>query len=69
MVHLRTTAEKLWEALTRPENTRLYYDGTEIVTELKPGASIEYVQAEPGGGPKTVITGRILEVDSRGLRR
>lgn len=63
VVHIRTTADKLWEALTRPELTRLYYYGTEIVSELRPGGSIEYVQEGPEGGRQTIITGKILEVD------
>ena len=63
VVHIRTTPEKLWEALTRPEHTRLYYYGTDIVSELTRGATIEYVQPQPDGGRKTVIAGKVLEVD------
>lgn len=63
VVHIRTTPEKLWEALTRPELTRHYYYGSNIASSLEPGASIEYVQPQPDGTRKTVITGRIVEAD------
>ncbi len=36
--YIRTTPEKLWEALTTPELTRLYFHGTAFVSSLEPGA-------------------------------
>jgi uncharacterized protein YndB with AHSA1/START domain len=63
VVHIRTTPEKLWDALTRPELTRLYYYGMDIATDLRPGAVLEYARSEPDGSRKTVIAGKVLEVD------
>lgn len=63
VVHIRTTPAKLWDALTRPELTRLYFYGTDFVSELKPGAEFEYLKPQEDGSRKAVITGKILEVE------
>jgi DNA-binding transcriptional ArsR family regulator/uncharacterized protein YndB with AHSA1/START domain len=63
VVHIRTTPDKLWEALTRPELTRLYYYGMDIAGELRTGAALEYWRSDPDGLRKTLIAGRVLEVD------
>lgn len=63
VVHIRTTPERLWEAITRPEMSRQYYYGTEIVSDLRVGSSLEYHRLAADGGRTTVITGRVLEVD------
>jgi len=63
VVHIRTTPEKLWEAITRPELTRLYYYGREISTDLRVGSPVEYVMTQPDGSRKPTITGKVLEVD------
>ncbi len=63
VVHIRTTPQKLWEALTRPELTRLYFYGTDFESELRPGASVKYVQPQADGTRKAVITGKIIEVE------
>lgn len=63
VVHIRTTPEKLWEALTRPEHTRLYYYGMDIASELRPGTPLKYTRAEADGSVKQIIAGIVLEVD------
>jgi uncharacterized protein YndB with AHSA1/START domain len=63
VVHIRTTAERLWEAITRPELSRQYYYGTEIVSELKVGSPLEYHRVGPDGAREVVIAGKVLEVD------
>jgi len=63
VVHIRTTPQQLWDALTRPELTRLYFYGTDIVSDLTPGSTIEYVQTGPDGNRSVAITGKVLEVD------
>jgi uncharacterized protein YndB with AHSA1/START domain/DNA-binding transcriptional ArsR family regulator len=63
VVHIRTTPEKLWEALTRPELTRHYYYGMEIISELRPGTPLEYTRSEPDGSRKRLIAGQILEIE------
>jgi len=63
VVHLRTTPEQLWEALTRPEHTRQYYYGTEIASDFKVGSPLEYHRIGPDGSRETVIAGKVLEAD------
>ena len=63
VVHIRTTPERLWDALTRPELSRQYYYGTDIVTDLKVGSPLEYHQVGPDGTRTIVITGQVLEAD------
>ena len=39
VVHIRTTPERLWDALTQPEFTRAYWCGTWQDCDWKPGSS------------------------------
>src|ERR1700744_713002 len=43
VTYIRTTPEKLWQALTQPEFTRQYFCGTTHESEWKPGASWKIV--------------------------
>jgi uncharacterized protein YndB with AHSA1/START domain/DNA-binding transcriptional ArsR family regulator len=63
VVHIRTTPEKLWQALTRPELTRQYYYDTEIRSTFAPGADLEYVRKEKDGTTRTVVAGKVLEAE------
>ena len=60
VVHIRTTPEKLWEALTRAELTRKYFHGTDVVTDWKVGSKIEYL-LEKDGKKEVAVTGKVLE--------
>jgi uncharacterized protein YndB with AHSA1/START domain len=62
VLYLRTTAEKLWEAITRPELTRLYYHGTEVESDFQVGSRIDYMH-EKDGQRVSALTGEILEVE------
>lgn len=57
--YIRTTPEKLWDAITNPEMTRQYYYGFGVESDWKPGSTITY--PKPDGG--NVIEGEIIEVD------
>jgi hypothetical protein len=54
VAYIRTTPEKLWEVLTRPEFTQHYRLQTRQISDWKPGASRR-------GDPedKSIISGRI----------
>ena len=60
MVHIRTTPEKLWQALTRPELTCQYYYDTVVRSTFEPAANIEYLRQNKDGTTKTVVTGQVL---------
>ena len=42
-IYIRTTPERLWRAITDPADTRLYYFGTEVQSDWKPGSKLVYL--------------------------
>jgi uncharacterized protein YndB with AHSA1/START domain len=59
VTYIRTTPEKLWEALTKSEFTQRYWLGTKFETTWKRGASWQAVK--PEGAP--IVSGEILETE------
>ena len=59
VTYIRTTAEKLWEALTKPEFTSQYWFGSRQDCRWEPGASWKLTLAD---GTLT-DSGRVLEID------
>lgn len=41
-MHFRTSAGRLWEALTQPELVKQYFFGTNLITTWKPGDPIRF---------------------------
>ncbi len=58
-VYIRTSPEKLWQALKESSMTQQYFHGLSIDSEWKPGAG--YRMASPTG--ELMIDGEILEID------
>jgi uncharacterized protein YndB with AHSA1/START domain len=56
-IHVKTTAEKCWEALRNPKMTRIYFFGLQVFSRWKVGAPIAY-QGEDGS---INIQGKILK--------
>src|SRR5688500_11947323 len=56
---IRTTPEKLWEALTKPEFTRKYWFGSQLESDWKAGAPWQ-LQAPDG---RLTDSGKVLEID------
>ena len=59
VTYIRTTAEKLWQALIEPEFTRRYWMATTHESEWKPGASWRIVFADG----RVADSGEIVEID------
>lgn len=59
VTYIRTTPEKLWEALLKPEFTRMYWFGATLESEWQKGASWKIVFADG----RTADTGEILEIE------
>lgn len=59
VTYIRTTPEKLWQALTAPEFTQRYWLQTRQESEWKPGASWRAVNPEG----QAIIGGEIIEID------
>ena len=57
-VYIRTTPEKLWQALTDPTSTKKYFYGCAVRSEWKVGSTIEHVN--PDG--TLALSGKILEM-------
>jgi uncharacterized protein YndB with AHSA1/START domain len=58
--YIRTTPERLWEAITSPAQTPQYFYGLAVQSDWKPGSPIEHLF--PDG--KSQIEGTVLEVDA-----
>jgi uncharacterized protein YndB with AHSA1/START domain len=59
VIYIRTTPDKLWQALTEPEFTRQYWAGTWQESDWKVGATWRIVM--PDG--RIADTGEILEIE------
>lgn len=59
VTYIKTTPEKLWDALTSPEMTRLYWFGAHLESDWKPGSPWKIVF--PDG--RIADSGELLECD------
>jgi uncharacterized protein YndB with AHSA1/START domain len=59
VTYIRTTAEKVWQALTQPEFTRQYWFGMASQSEFTPGAAWNLV----GSDGRVWDSGEVLEAD------
>jgi uncharacterized protein YndB with AHSA1/START domain len=59
IIYIKTTPEKLWDALTKPEFTRKYWVGTHQESTFEPGADWKLMIPDGRVGDM----GKILEVD------
>jgi uncharacterized protein YndB with AHSA1/START domain len=59
VTYIRTTPEILWDHLTKPEFTRLYWQGVSAESDWKAGASWQ-LRFEDG---RIADTGEVVEVD------
>ncbi|MEQ1764899.1 MAG: metalloregulator ArsR/SmtB family transcription factor [Pyrinomonadaceae bacterium] len=58
-VYIRTTPERLWQALTDGSLTEKYYYGTRVDSDWTPGATYQYLT--PDG--TSMLDGRVLEAE------
>ena len=59
VTYIRTTPEKLWQALTDPQITVQYFFGTKQESEWKPGASWRLIMSDG----TLVDSGEVVEID------
>jgi uncharacterized protein YndB with AHSA1/START domain len=60
-IYIKTTPERLWEAITNPELRAVYNFGASITSDWKPGSRYEM---SAGNGTIPLGEGEILEVDA-----
>jgi uncharacterized protein YndB with AHSA1/START domain len=58
-VYIRSTPERLWQAITDPAMTSIYYFGSMIESDFKVGSPLTYKQADGS----VDIDGKVLEID------
>lgn len=58
VTYIKSSPEKIWEALTSPAFTRLYWFGIDVTSDWKVGSPMTYV-----ANGETKVDGRILIVD------
>ncbi len=56
--YIRTTQDALWDALTNPDKTVLYYYNSRLKTDLQPGSPFQYFGADGG----LMLDGEVVEV-------
>jgi uncharacterized protein YndB with AHSA1/START domain len=59
-IYIKTTPERLWEAITDPEMRRKYQFGVGVVSDWTPGSRYEGVHSQ---APGAIFEGENLEVD------
>jgi uncharacterized protein YndB with AHSA1/START domain len=57
-IYIKTTPERLWEAITNPEERSIYTFGAMVTSDWTPGSRYEGV-----GGGNLIFSGENLEVD------
>jgi uncharacterized protein YndB with AHSA1/START domain/biotin operon repressor len=60
-IYIRTTPERLWEAITNPEIRSKYNFGAGVTSDWKPGSHLE--MGHPGADSQLLGEGEVLEVD------
>ena len=58
---IRTSPQRLWDAITDPDQTRRYYHGTAIESDWQPGSAWEHRRADGSG--KIDVVGHVLEAE------
>jgi uncharacterized protein YndB with AHSA1/START domain/DNA-binding transcriptional ArsR family regulator len=59
-IYIKTTPERLWQALTDPALVQQYYFGSVIESDFRPGSPLIYRQAQGG---RLDIEGEVIESD------
>ena len=65
-VYIRTTPEKIWDAITKPEWSARYGYGGTVEYDLRPGGPfIAYTSQEmrDAGAPDVAVDGEVIEAD------
>ena len=63
VIYIRTTKEKLWEAITSPDFTQQYFFNTRVQSDFKPGSEISYHMDTAEGDDRIPVKGKIIKVE------
>ncbi|WP_035847477.1 ArsR/SmtB family transcription factor [Kitasatospora azatica] len=62
-IYIRTTPERLWEAITDPDIRARYNFGARVTSDYRPGSRYEMNATAPDGTPVPLGEGEIIEID------
>jgi len=62
VIYIKTTKEKLWEALTHGDVTHKYFFATKIKSDFSPGSKLEFHGVNKEGEPYIPVSGEVIEV-------
>jgi uncharacterized protein YndB with AHSA1/START domain/DNA-binding transcriptional ArsR family regulator len=65
VLYIRTTADKLWNAITDPELTLQYFHNTAVKSDFGQGSTIDYVLTGDDGTTRSAVTGEIVQVEPK----
>jgi uncharacterized protein YndB with AHSA1/START domain len=63
-VYIKTTPQKVWDAITKPEWTDRYGYGGRVEYDLRPGGKYRHLTSEPmraQGAPDVAVDGEVIE--------
>jgi uncharacterized protein YndB with AHSA1/START domain len=63
VLYIRTSVDKLWQALTDPQLTLQYFHNTEIVSDFEVGSSVDYMVKGEDGEKKSAVSGKVLSIE------
>jgi uncharacterized protein YndB with AHSA1/START domain len=63
VVYIKTSKEKLWEAITSPKFTEQYFFHTRVTSDFKKGSEISYFMTGEDGNEAIPVKGKIIEID------
>lgn len=61
VVYIKTTKEKLWEAITSPQLTEQYFFHTRVSSDFQVGNEISYLMSNPEGKETVPVRGKIID--------
>ena len=62
IVYIKSTPEKVWEAIINSELTRQYYFGSTVKSDFKVDSRIEYFATDKEGNEYVPVSGKVLEI-------
>jgi uncharacterized protein YndB with AHSA1/START domain len=65
VLYIRTSVDKLWQALTDPSLTVQYFNGVEFESDFKVGSPIAMMVTPEDGDRKAAVTGKVLAVEPK----
>ncbi|MCB9479321.1 MAG: metalloregulator ArsR/SmtB family transcription factor [Deltaproteobacteria bacterium] len=62
VVYIKTTPEKLWNAMMDPDVTQKYFHNCRVESDMQPGSPIVYKMQTPDG-PVDAVKGKVIEIE------